>query len=147
MVSLLGCHWISTALRLFCKGYRLESHWISNWAVWESPTSPSFESKSLGSGLVFAKPAFGRPSFQYRPPLSGSGVSPGALLVFVKRLPSAGLLYEYKTCLVSGSSFWARRAVLRNERHAWCLHPLPGSGVASGARLVFVKPAFGRLPF
>jgi hypothetical protein len=48
---------------------------------------------------------------------------------------------------VSVSSVWARRAVPRNEGHAWCLHPPPGSGVASGARLVFVKPAFGRLSF
>ena len=52
-----------------------------------------------------------------------------------------------------------------NKERVWCLGllsglgglpfvmkdmlgaPLPGSSVASGARLVFVKPAFGRLPF
>jgi hypothetical protein len=54
-------------------------------------------------------------------PLSGSGLSSGARLVFVKP---------------------AFDRLLFNETHAWCLCPLSGSGFSSGARLEFVKPAY-----
>ena len=62
------------------------------------------------------------------------------------------------TCLVSVSSVWVwlvigcsayiceaclRQASFFNKKHAWCLCPLFGSGLSSGARIVFVKPAFG----